>query len=83
MPRPRTCYITFSESPNEYAYQCGGLRPTSGDLVVIEVGAQQKLKIVPCTRTSEDEDPRATKEIYGVIVPQPAAPPTAPTLESI
>jgi hypothetical protein len=79
-----TCYITFTSNDEvEYAYRCGGLRPTRGDLVVIEVGKEGKLKIVPCTRISEDEDPRATKEIYGLIVPQPAAPSVPPTLESL
>jgi hypothetical protein len=69
------CYITFSvDITKQYAYACGSLEPRAGDLVVIEVGKDNHLKIVPCVRTSTDSDPLATKQIFGVVQLQPRPP---------
>jgi hypothetical protein len=64
-------YVSFTgPSGKDYAYHCGGLKPTVGDYLVVPVGPSMGLKIVVCTRLGTD-DPMANKEIFGIIQVQP------------
>ena len=65
----KICQVTFG-SGKAYSYFCGRLKPKVGDYVVVPVGAEQSLKIVKVVGLIPD-DPKATKEIYGLILLQP------------
>ena len=68
------CYIAFEPGAERYyAYTCGGLQPEAGDLVVVTVGKENKLRIVTCMRTSHEHDPLALKEIFGLVQTQPVS----------
>ena len=70
---PQTCYVTFEANPTaQYAYRCGGLSPIPGRLVVIELKNGRK-KLVTCAGVSEAVDPKATKEIFALLLEQPNA----------
>lgn len=70
MSEPRTCYIRFDASPQEYAYDCGALNPKAGDLVIVLV-REDKPKIVTCVDVRPGIDPIVSKKIYGVVTRQP------------
>lgn len=65
------CYVVFEASPKEYSYGCGGLTPSPGDLIVVQVGADNRNKIVRCVRVSDEEDRMAYKQIFGIVQLQP------------
>lgn len=68
------CYVSFSgPKGKDYAYLCGGLHPKVGDYLVVPVGQDYNLKIVVCTGLSPD-DPKANKQIFGIIQLQPETP---------
>lgn len=68
----KTCYVIFKANPDQlYAYHSGALEPEINQLVVVLVGKDKSHKIVQCVKTSDEVDPKATAQIFGLVQEQP------------